>query len=147
MIVKEVEEMVCPTCRHSMIVVEYKQIELDVCLNCHGTWFDQDELALLLESVTGKEESFLIQNILAAPAADTAERKRKCPVCGNRMKKVRVDGHASVLLDACTRSDGLWFDGGEVDQLVSTMEVRKPEKAEHDYVFSYMKEVFKTPAE
>jgi len=40
--------MICPACRDEMIVVEYKKIELDICVSCRGVWFDADELGLLL---------------------------------------------------------------------------------------------------
>ena len=137
--------MICPACRQPMIVVEYKQIELDFCPNCHGSWFDRDELALMLESVTGREESPFIQNLLTLPAVSVAERKRKCPICGTRMKKLLIGHQAGVLLDACEKGDGLWFDGGEVDQFVNIVDNQNPVKAEHDHVLNFMKEVYKTP--
>ena len=40
--------MICPACREEMIVVEYKKIELDICVACRGVWCDADALGLLL---------------------------------------------------------------------------------------------------
>ena len=34
------------------------------------------------------------------------------------MSKAQTTGEPKVLVDACPKDDGLWFDGGEVDQLV-----------------------------
>ena len=137
--------MVCIACRRPMIVVEYKKIELDFCPNCHGSWFDHDELALMLESVTGHEQSLLIQNLLAQPAVSVSERKRKCPVCGTKMKNLRIGQQTGILLDACENGDGLWFDGGEIDQFVKIAENHAPVKAEQDHVFDFMQEVYKNP--
>ena len=40
--------MNCPACKkNNMIVVEYKGVELDNCVDCGGVWFDMDELELL----------------------------------------------------------------------------------------------------
>ena len=115
--------MICPACRHPMIMVEYKLIELNFCLNCHGSWFDRNELALMLESMTGREDSLLIQNLLGLPVVRVAERKRKCPICGTGMKKLRIGQPAGVLVDACDKGDGLWFDGGEVEQLANVLHI------------------------
>jgi len=42
--------MICPVCKSDMIDVEYHQIELDYCTNCHGVWFDAEELGLLFDA-------------------------------------------------------------------------------------------------
>ena len=41
--------MKCPVCHVPTYVVEYEKIELDVCGECQGIWFDHGELELLLE--------------------------------------------------------------------------------------------------
>ena len=99
----------------------------------------------MLEAATGHEESSLIRNLLALPAVRAAERNRKCPICGAKMKKLQVGQQIAVLLDACEKGDGLWFDGGEVDQLVNVIDNLNPVKSDHDHVFHFMKEVFKNP--
>jgi uncharacterized protein len=137
--------MICPACRHQMMVVEYKKIELDFCPNCHGTWFDQGELELMLESVAGKKETSFIAGILDGPPAITGEQRRPCPVCGKKMTKVRTGDNNGLLLDVCRQKDGIWFDGGEVDQLVDLIEDDMHVKTDHYHVFNFMKDVFKTP--
>ncbi len=138
--------MICPSCHRPMIVVEYKRTELDFCPNCHGTWFDNGEIELLLESNAVAEAAPFVRKIVNSPAAGTSERKRKCPICGKKMKKTKLGDSAGVLLDVCEKGDGLWFDGGEVDQLVNIIEDKTHGKTEHFHVFSFMKEVFKAPA-
>ncbi len=41
--------MECPVCRETMVVIEYRSIELDYCVGCMGVWFDQGEIELLLD--------------------------------------------------------------------------------------------------
>ena len=105
--------MICPACREEMIVVEYKQIELDICVLCRGVWFDADELQLLLESLE------LSAADLVRPLPEkTAEKPRRCPRCRRKMQKVLMGHGDGVMIDRCKKGHGLWFDGGELDTII-----------------------------
>lgn len=107
--------MKCPVCHIDMIVVEYQRIEFDHCLNCNGVWFDYGELELLLEGTKSKATAAAELEALFTPArADTAEKKRRCPICARKMDKLTICQEPPVLIDACPRGEGLWFDGGEL---------------------------------
>jgi len=108
-----------------MIIVEYRQIELDVCAACKGVWFDAEELELLLESL-GLESAELGR----PPAAKPAEAARKCPCCRARMAKVLMGPGEGVLIDRCKRGHGLWFDGGELDVVIRGLREPAPEGGE-----------------
>jgi len=136
--------MICPGCKSDMIVVEHSNIELDYCLNCHGVWFDSNELELFLKSIKLDTPDLLLSHILESVEAETKEKKRRCPICRRKMKKTKIGDRPKILIDACTRRDGLWFDGGEVYQLVKTLANKKPGGNEaHDKVMSFLAEVFK----
>ena len=136
--------MICPTCKNMMIVVEYEQIELDYCPSCHGVWFDAGELQLLLERIGITSSELDADGLINAPEAETKEKKRRCPICSDRMKKATIGEKPSVLIDACTKGDGLWFDGGEVHILVSQL-AKKPAKGgdSQQKIVSFLKEAFK----
>lgn len=108
--------MICPACREEMIIVEYEQIELDVCPGCKGVWFDADELELLLESM-----GLSIAGLVRPGEARSAEKKRKCPYCHRKMQKVHM-GEQEVLVDRCRHGHGLWFDGGELGTIVRELQ-------------------------
>lgn len=135
--------MICPTCKSSMIVVEHSNIELDYCPNCHGVWFDSGELELLMESMELESQNQLSSDILSSPEAASPEKKRKCPICGQKMKKTIISEQPEILIDVCQRGDGLWFDGGEVDQLMKQL-LRKPSKegGPQQQVITFLAEVF-----
>lgn len=98
-----------------MIVIEHDRVELDHCAACGGTWFDAGELALLFE---GEAAPWLgAEAIAALPAASSRERRRRCPLCRARMRKIELGPDRQVLVDACPRGDGLWFDDREVAEL------------------------------
>lgn len=102
-----------------MIVVEHEQIELDYCPDCTGVWFDAGELELLLETMQLERSVLALDSILTSPEAKSDEKKRKCPICRKKMKKATVGHDPEVLIDACARGDGLWFDAGEVGQIIT----------------------------
>jgi Zn-finger nucleic acid-binding protein len=130
-----------------MIVVEYKKIELDHCLNCQGVWFDSDELELLLKSVNLDTPDLLLSHILGSAEAETTEKKRKCPICRQKMEKRTIGEHLEILVDVCQWQDGLWFDGGEMAQLLKGLAAKKPagKDPQHE-VISFLGEVFKAQA-
>jgi Zn-finger nucleic acid-binding protein len=133
----------CPTCSNLMIVVEHEKIELDYCLNCLGVWFDAGELELLLETMQLAGTSLSVDSILTSPEAKSKEKRRRCPVCGNHMKKVTLGREPEVLIDACPRADGLWFDGGEVGQLITQLPDKASESSDaQGRVVTFLGEVF-----
>ena len=109
--------MICPVCKVEMLVVEFHDIELDMCANCRGVWFDSGELELVLKTYQAEGIDEFLEGMKNSPDVKTDEKKRKCPVCGKKMGKKDVGKEPKVLIDTCDRGHGLWFDGGEVVQL------------------------------
>lgn len=109
--------MNCPVCDKPMIVLELDQIEIDHCVACKGTWLDAGELKLLFDGVEDSD------NLLTSveETAVAREKKRKCPICGKKMLKVAYScgGKERVVVDRCKKNDGLWFDEGELMDLVN----------------------------
>src|SRR4030066_61693 len=118
--------MICPVCKKDMLVVEYNNIELDYCNDCHGVWFDSTELELLLKSMSLDSRNLLLDDILKSPEAMTQEKNRRCPICRRKMKKTTIGEHPGVLVDVCLQGHGLWFDGGEVAQLLKHLTAKQP---------------------
>jgi Zn-finger nucleic acid-binding protein len=138
--------MICPVCKHAMIVVEYRNIELDYCHSCKGVWFDSGELELLLKSQGLEEPKAFFDGILNFQEAASSEKKRKCPICGRKMKKTAIGGQPEILIDVCRDNHGLWFDRGEVAQLIESLaEEQSPKYHPKGHVISFLKEVFETP--
>ncbi len=138
--------MICPVCKHDMLVVEYHNIELDYCSSCKGVWFDSGELELLLKSHSLEETKAFLDGILNSADAVSSEKKRDCPICGHKMKKTAIGEEPAVLIDMCHDEHGLWFDGGEVTQLTKHLAGKQLHK--HDsrkQVISFLEEVFEAP--
>lgn len=108
--------MDCPVCRKSaMIVLELDEVEVDYCTECRGIWLDAGELELLLG-----DESRAEGLLKSFQEAKTDEKKLKCPICLRKMDKVHVGelGGKQELIDRCGRNHGLWFDRGELQNIL-----------------------------
>ena len=135
--------MICPTCKSDMIVVEHNKIELDYCINCQGVWFDSGELELLLESMSLESPDTFLSNILDSAGAESSQKKRNCPICREKMKKTTIGQEPEILIDVCQQGDGLWFDGGEVGQLIGQLAEKSSEKqGSRQQVMTFLGEVF-----
>ena len=137
--------MDCPACKGVVVVVEYERIELDYCTKCYGVWFDAGELELL-EARLGLEGGALsVNEIMALPEEKVSEKSRRCPICRKKMKKVYIGSHPKVLIDVCPRGDGLWFDSGEVSQVLAQLKDKDKSHTGHKHsrVVHFLGEVFK----
>jgi Zn-finger nucleic acid-binding protein len=131
--------MICPSCKNDMIVVEYQRIELDFCPQCRGVWFDCGELDLMLQSAT--LDSKCLGEINNLPEANTTEKPRKCPICRQSMRKNTIGRNSPIMVDVCRRNDGLFFDGGELHQLIKQLPTSEPGK--ENSIIDFLGEVFK----
>jgi Zn-finger nucleic acid-binding protein len=102
-----------------MIVVERQKIELDYCPGCHGAWFDAGEMELLLAALGVEQCATFIDDVLKKAGAGMGEKPRRCPICALRMHKAHMGPGSPVVIDACRRGDGIWFDGGELERLLT----------------------------
>jgi Zn-finger nucleic acid-binding protein len=126
-----------------MIIVEHEKIELDYCTKCLGVWFDAGELELLAERLSLDKETLSLHEIWALPEANVTEKSRRCPICRKKMRKVYIGEETKVLLDICPIQNGIWFDSGEVSQVLSQLKSKGPATGKQGRVINFMGEVFK----
>jgi len=102
-----------------MLIVECDHVELDVCLHGHGVWFDADELRQLFD-LAGADAGFskLEDRLTHLPSAK--EKKKRCPRCRVKMRHVEAPAASGkVVLDRCPAAHGLWFDDGELHDVLT----------------------------
>ncbi len=108
--------MDCPVCREAMITLELHDVESDHGVGCGGIWLDAGELELLLGDSDGAASLLATFKKQDHPK----EALRRCPICLKKMAKVMVGpSDAPVLIDSCARHHGLWFDQGELDDILA----------------------------
>ena len=112
--------MDCPVCDNPMITLELNEVEIDHCLDCGGIWLDAGELESLLDDAAKANQ--LLRSFQTRP--QSAEKPRKCPICAKKMTKIAA-GHTAPapLIDKCPRNDGLWFDKGELQNILERAEL------------------------
>jgi len=128
----------CPVCKEPMIVLELSEVEIDYCLKCGGIWLDAGELELLLENT--EEKGYVLNSFQIADNA--SEVIRKCPICFKRMYKVWCGKDKAILIDKCPNNDGIWFDRGELYNVIKMGSIDKNNK-----VLTLLKEIFKKELE
>jgi len=107
--------MNCPACNNAMVTLELADVEIDHCVNCGGIWLDTGELELLMDD---PEKAGRLLDSFREDLAPV-EQPRKCPICARKMAKIIVgQSPAPPRIDKCRRSDGLWFDKGELEDIL-----------------------------
>ncbi len=136
--------MLCPVCKTDMIDVEYEQIELDYCVKCRGVWFDSNELELLFEKINLQNSGLSVSTLISRIDESIPEDKHKCPICKQKMGKVSIGDSPRIVIDICINGNGLWFDGGEIIQLIKHASVNTGQKdGAEQQVINFLGEVFR----
>lgn len=105
-----------PVSDKPMIILELHGVEVDYCPDDGGIWLDEGELELLL----GDTESALTLLNSFEKTEESGEKSYPCPICRKQMEKVYVgEGDKRVLVDRCRNGDGLWFDKGELHDIIA----------------------------
>ncbi len=108
--------MDCPACREAMITLELHNVEIDHCVGCGGIWLDAGELETLIDD----QDKALQLLRTFQNQVHSKETLRRCPICRRKMQKNLVGSAQSpVLIDTCKRHHGLWFDQGELDDILA----------------------------
>ncbi|HKB86722.1 MAG TPA: zf-TFIIB domain-containing protein [Ignavibacteriaceae bacterium] len=125
--------MNCPFCNNLLVILELNQVEIDYCTSCHGIWLDNGELELLLQD--SKEKTALLNSFSENKNSD--EKIIKCPICRKKMEKVTCGTDNKITLDKCRRDHGIWFNEGELEQVVEMGGLDKQDK-----IIGLLKEMF-----
>jgi Zn-finger nucleic acid-binding protein len=118
--------MDCPVCEQSaMITLELNNVEIDYCMQCEGIWLDAGELELLLNEPNKARE--LLHSFKSN--SESTEKVRKCPICYKKMQKIIVgSSRPELLIDKCRKGHGLWFDKGELQDIVDRAQLDENNK-------------------
>lgn len=101
-----------PLSNEPMLVLELAGIEIDYCPLTHGIWLDAGEL----EELFSDRETAAALLLSFKQDEGNREKKVRCPICSKKMEKVLVRN--TVVIDRCIKGHGLWFDEGELLQIL-----------------------------
>ncbi|MCW4205431.1 MAG: zf-TFIIB domain-containing protein [Candidatus Thiodiazotropha lotti] len=122
--------MDCPRCIEKMEETTSKGIITHTCFYCNGTWINSDSLKIILEN----ENNTLLQIDLknSFESLKVTNKDRHCPECKNQqLFQIIVRG---VELDLCPECIGVFFDEGELKQLLPSLENKSKETGVGSYL-------------
>jgi hypothetical protein len=100
---------VCPRCQKETLSQfnTSEGVVVDFCEECHGIWFDKDELARYIELSTDIPELEEMQK--GARKTDLY-----CPKCDGFLEELPFSSKTAILIDRCQQCEGIFFDAGEL---------------------------------
>ncbi|MDD2714656.1 MAG: zf-TFIIB domain-containing protein [Candidatus Wallbacteria bacterium] len=105
--------MDCPVCSKAMTTEDFGGVQVDVCQNCGGIWFDMLELRKLDEPAEGSGPA-MEKALSAALADDTKRSPISCPYCKIGLKRHKYQFNKDVTIDECYECGGIFLDAGEL---------------------------------
>lgn len=108
------EERACPRDGSELESRVVGSAEVLVCQKCHGLWLSGHDLAALLRSPY--ESWKLPWSEMYATGTTIVDNTLRC-LCPSRSLMRTVD-RKGVSVDLCPDCGGLWFDGGELEQII-----------------------------
>ncbi|MCS7243160.1 MAG: zf-TFIIB domain-containing protein [Candidatus Calescibacterium sp.] len=119
--------MDCPRCKTFGNVVEMKaaslnNIEIDLCEECGGIWFDKQELGKATN--ISKEDIDRFTEVLgnAKEFDKSRDTELECPRCNVPLFKYRYMYTSNIYIDECDKCEGVWIDKGELLAIVNYLE-------------------------
>ncbi len=120
----------CPRCAevglHQRVL---GHVKLDECPSCRGVWADHRAIGAIVEDLAlyaAVREAFPIRPVPPTLRDRPGPMYVPCPACREIMNRRQFAPGAKVIVDVC-RADGVWFDAGELPQVVAFVERHGPE--------------------
>lgn len=118
----------CPRCAVPLVETDYADTPLEECSRCGGVFVE----AWILDRLVAARDA-RISLSLSLPIR-TLHRERevrylRCPRCSMQMNRKIFGRSSGVVVDIC-KSDGIWFDSGELASVLDFIEAGGLERAE-----------------
>lgn len=109
----------CPRCATALTEIAIDtRASVHVCAGCRGlfvpprAWLELLGRADLVDKLAARLPA-------SASSAAPATKMFECPECDGQMERGRFAATSTIVIDACTRRDGLWLDAGELAPAIS----------------------------
>ncbi|HET9932089.1 MAG TPA: zf-TFIIB domain-containing protein [Polyangiaceae bacterium] len=118
--VAEASELSCPACRNALAALTEAGGTLFDCARCGGHFVEHALFRALIE-----QRASLAQSSTIAPARSALQTQkvtyRPCARCGALMHRKNFGGTSGVIVDVCP-VHGIWFDAGELPEVLTFVE-------------------------
>ncbi len=111
--------MICPNCKKETLEkIRFHKSEVDKCNQCHGIWFERDELR---KSKDEKDQhlKWLDADIWReGKKIQVSSSMKTCPPCKENLYEVKY-GESDIKVDVCNSCQGVWLDGREFKKIIA----------------------------
>jgi len=104
--------MQCPNCKDIELkpTMTKQGVEIDTCRQCHGVWLDKGEIFFFTKKIN------LVAQMLDEAIKEGQPTQKLSPKTQKPMSEI-ILFNGKLHLDYCSDTGGLWFDGGEFEEL------------------------------
>lgn len=104
----------CPSCKRQVLFpVKHANIEVDLCKNCGGIWFDAQELHKTIEFFDEKFVSSADKSPSGIDALRIGITEEKCPDCWVSLDKYHYSSEVAAHYHLCEGCSGIWLSKEE----------------------------------
>jgi len=131
--------MNCPKCDAPMKIQNIEEVEIDVCAQCAGIWFDQDELRRAKDRTEPDLNWMDFEIWKNKDKFSFSHRPINCPKC--ELDMVKIDyGKTGVEIDYCPKCNGTWLDEGEFKKIIEALNSELANKSIPEYISASLEE-------
>ncbi len=114
------ETLACPRCAARLSARSYAELEVEECDQCGGLFLTP---AMVDRAVKSRDRPAGLRWALPQPErlVERAVQYVHCPVCTKLMNRRAFGRISGVVVDVC-RSHGVWFDAGELTEVIRFVE-------------------------
>lgn len=111
----------CPACKSSLNQYGIFGIEFEGCPRCKGVFLDCSELRKLKDKATNgswRTLQWMDDEVEAIERTNMTLSNRFCPKCDGIKLLTTSFGDSEVLIDYCTKCNGIWLDRDEFQEIM-----------------------------
>lgn len=112
----------CPDCKVPLVARSSGAIGFSECPRCAGLFLRKGAFDEVARSADARAVARLMEPGAVKPVPGTGRfHYRSCPVCRKLMNRTNFAVGSGVVIDVC-KTDGVWFDAGELTSIVDFVE-------------------------
>ncbi len=104
--------MHCVKCKAYTETTELLNVEVDVCPDCQGIWFDRSELS----AIVGTQQDLRVQ------PGEMKPTPYSCPRCAQPLMEAPYTWDKTLLVDICAGCEGIYLDAGELEKVTDAVQ-------------------------
>jgi len=111
--------MICPNCKKETLEkIRFHKSEIDRCSQCHGVWFERDELRKSKDEKDQYLKWLDVDLWREAKKIQVFSSIKTCHSCKESLYEVKY-GESNIKVDICNSCQGVWLDGGEFKKIIA----------------------------